>query len=118
VLAAAGLVALEQMTERLAEDHANARLLATAAAEAHPDGVDLDQVETNIVYLEGVDAAAVVAALAESPTSSTTPGWLTCRRGASPPTPRGSPSSAWPTTSPAGPRAPPASAGSPPRPCG
>jgi threonine aldolase len=63
VIAAAGLVALEQMTERLAEDHANARLLAEAAAEAHPDGVDLRQVQTNIVYIEDVDAPAVLTAL-------------------------------------------------------
>lgn len=65
VLAAAGLVALDQMVDRLADDHANARLLAEAAAEVHPDGVDLAQVETNIVYVEDVDAAAVVTGLGE-----------------------------------------------------
>jgi threonine aldolase len=65
VLAAAGLVAFEQMTERLVEDHAHARLLAEAAGAVHPEGVDLNAVETNIVYLERVDAAAVVAALAK-----------------------------------------------------
>lgn len=63
VLAAAGLVALEQMVDRLAVDHANARLLAEAAAEVHPQGVDLAQVMTNIVYLEHVDAPALVAGL-------------------------------------------------------
>lgn len=63
VIAAAGLVALEQMVDRLAEDHAHARVLAEAAAEVAPDHVDLDQVVTNIVYLDDVDAAAVVAAL-------------------------------------------------------
>jgi threonine aldolase len=63
VFAAAGLVALDEMVDRLAEDHANARLLAEAAAEVHPGGVDLDQVQTNIVYVEDVDAAAVVAGL-------------------------------------------------------
>ena len=62
VIAAAGLVALGRI-ERLAEDHANARLLAEAAAEVHPAGVDLDHVVTNIVYVEGVDAAAVAEAL-------------------------------------------------------
>jgi threonine aldolase len=65
VLAAAGLVALEEMVERLAEDHGHARLIAEAAADAHPDGVDLEQVQTNIVYVEQVDAPAVVAALAD-----------------------------------------------------
>jgi threonine aldolase len=62
VLAAAGLVALGRV-DRLAEDHANARLLAEAAAEVHPAGVDLPRVQTNIVYVEGIDAAAVSAAL-------------------------------------------------------
>jgi threonine aldolase len=49
VLAAAGLIALEEGSRRLHEDHANARLLAEALA--HMDGVsiDLDGVETNIV---------------------------------------------------------------------
>jgi threonine aldolase len=64
VIAAAGLVALEHMVDRLADDHANARLLAQAAAEVLPAAVDLAQVQTNIVYVERVDAAAVVAALA------------------------------------------------------
>src|SRR5271166_2823254 len=52
VLAAAGLIALEQGPKRLHEDHANARLLAEALA--HMDGVeiDLDAVETNIVIFK------------------------------------------------------------------
>jgi threonine aldolase len=52
VLAAAGLMALEQGPKRLHEDHANARLLAEALA--HVDGVeiDLDAVETNIVIFK------------------------------------------------------------------
>lgn len=65
VVAAAGLVALAEMVERLADDHEAARVLATAAAEAHPGGVDLDAVVTNIVYLTDTDAPAVVAALRE-----------------------------------------------------
>lgn len=63
VIAAAGLVALEHMVDRLGEDHANARLLAHAAKDAYPEGVDLHQVQTNIVYVEDVDAAGVVADL-------------------------------------------------------
>ena len=62
VLAAAGLVALGRV-ERLADDHANARVLAEAAAEVHPGGVDLPRVQTNIVYVEDLDAAAVVQRL-------------------------------------------------------
>ncbi len=63
VLAAAGLVALETMIPRLAEDHANARLLAQALASAR--GVRVAPVETNIVVatLEGRSAPEVVAAL-------------------------------------------------------
>jgi threonine aldolase len=50
VLAAAGLVALTTMVERLADDHRRARRLATAVAERWPDaGVDPDAVQTNIV---------------------------------------------------------------------
>jgi threonine aldolase len=52
VLAAAGLMALEQGPRRLHEDHANARIVAEALA--HMDGVaiDLDAVETNIVIFK------------------------------------------------------------------
>jgi threonine aldolase len=49
VLAAAGLVALETMVERLADDHARARVLADALAECFPGSVDPDAIETNIV---------------------------------------------------------------------
>ena len=62
VIAAAGLVALDRI-DRLAEDHANARVLAEAAAEVRPDAVDLEQVVTNIVYVNDVDAGAVAQAL-------------------------------------------------------
>jgi threonine aldolase len=49
VLAAAGLVALERMVDRLAEDHANARALAEGLARLPGLEVDLDSVQTNIV---------------------------------------------------------------------
>jgi threonine aldolase len=48
VLAAAGIVALEQMTGRLAEDHARARRLAEGLAEIA--GVRVGPVYTNIFY--------------------------------------------------------------------
>ena len=51
VIAAAGLVALEQMTQRLAEDHSNARRLAEGLAACEPFRSDPSQVKTNIVYL-------------------------------------------------------------------
>jgi threonine aldolase len=49
VIAAAALVGLETMVERLAEDHARARRLADAIAERWPDSTDPAAVETNIV---------------------------------------------------------------------
>jgi threonine aldolase len=49
VLAAAGLIALEEGPKRLHEDHANARLLAEALARMEGVSIDLDAVETNIV---------------------------------------------------------------------
>ena len=49
VIAAAGVVALETMVERLADDHARARTLADVLAEVFPDCVDPALVETNIV---------------------------------------------------------------------
>jgi threonine aldolase len=63
VLAAAGLVALETMTQRLAEDHANARLLAESLAHTPGVCIDLGTVQTNIVILRltGVKSALDVA---------------------------------------------------------
>jgi threonine aldolase len=63
ILAAAGLVAIQTMVTRLAEDHANARLLGEALA-ACPD-VSVAPVQTNIVVatLGAKDAAVAVRAL-------------------------------------------------------
>jgi threonine aldolase len=52
VLAAAGLMALEQGPKRLHEDHANARLLAEALSNIDGVDIDLDAVETNIVIFK------------------------------------------------------------------
>ena len=49
ILAAAGLIALEEMPKRLAEDHANARFLAESLAELPQVEIDLTTVQTNIV---------------------------------------------------------------------
>lgn len=59
ILAAAGLHALDHYVERLADDHAHARVLAEAC------GVDPATVDTNIVVAQRSDAAAFVAAAAE-----------------------------------------------------
>ncbi|HSD85267.1 MAG TPA: low-specificity L-threonine aldolase [Anaerolineae bacterium] len=52
VLAAAGIVALEKMIDRLAEDHAHARRLAEGLADTPGVAVDLDRVQTNIIYFD------------------------------------------------------------------
>jgi threonine aldolase len=52
VVAAAGLVALEEGPKRLHEDHARARRLAEGLAEAFPGSVDLDAVQTNMVLVD------------------------------------------------------------------
>jgi threonine aldolase len=52
VLAAAGIVALTEMTDLLAEDHANARILAEGLAEMDGLSIDPDDIKTNIVYFE------------------------------------------------------------------
>lgn len=59
VLAAAGAYALDHHVERLADDHAHARLLGEAL------GLDPGDVDTNIVVVERPDAPAFVAAAAE-----------------------------------------------------
>ncbi len=51
ILAAAGIVALERMVERLAEDHANARRLGEGLAKLPGLRVDLASVQTNIVIV-------------------------------------------------------------------
>jgi threonine aldolase len=66
VLAAAGLMALEQGPKRLHEDHANARLLAEALSHMGGVEIDLDAVETNIVIFKlrgGQSAAGLTARL-------------------------------------------------------
>jgi len=64
ILAAAGLVALDTMTERLAEDHANARLLAESLAQLAGVEIDPDGVQTNIIRfrLTGKKSAPEVVA--------------------------------------------------------
>src|SRR3984885_14322241 len=69
ILAAAGLIALHEMPKRLAEDHANARLLAEAVAgQAKVAEIDMGAVQTNIVIFKlknDGDAAGFTAALKE-----------------------------------------------------
>lgn len=52
IIAAAGIVALEQMVGRLADDHANARRLAEGLADLPGIILDPGRVQTNIVIFE------------------------------------------------------------------
>jgi threonine aldolase len=54
VLAAAGLIALEKMPERLQEDHDNAKLLAEGLAEIKGIKIDAKKVRTNILVFNVV----------------------------------------------------------------
>jgi threonine aldolase len=67
LMAAAGLVALERMVDRLAEDHRRAKRIAEGLHAIGPRLTDPQAVETNIVMLEightGADARTWIAAL-------------------------------------------------------
>ena len=52
VVAATAVYALENHVERLADDHANARAFASAVAEVDGVTIDLDAVQTNLVFFE------------------------------------------------------------------
>jgi len=68
IMAAAGLVALDEGRARIVDDHARARRLAEAIGEILPGGVDLDMVETNMVFVHteamGLDALETIERLA------------------------------------------------------
>ena len=67
IMAAAGLIALERMVDRLAEDHRRARAIAEGLHAIDPRLSDPKLVETNIVMLDighsGADAKTWIAAL-------------------------------------------------------
>jgi threonine aldolase len=69
VLAAAGLIALEEGPKRLHEDHANAKFLAEGLAKLRGIKLDPEKVQTNIVVFEisgtGLDSAAFTRKLME-----------------------------------------------------
>ena len=52
IIAAAGIVALETMVERLAEDHSNARRLAQGLAQIPGIELDPDDVHTNLLFFD------------------------------------------------------------------
>ena len=63
VFAAAGVVALETMIERLADDHERARRVAGAVADRWPGSIDPERVPTNVVVWQHADPDAVLAHL-------------------------------------------------------
>ena len=65
VLAAAGLVALNDMPGRLPEDHHNAMLLAKAVAESPVVEIDIEGVQTNIVIFSLKDKGGAPAFVAD-----------------------------------------------------
>ncbi len=66
VIAAAGIVALETMVERLADDHEHARLLAQGLAQVPGFRIDPDAVQTNIVISDVPDAISLTRKLREA----------------------------------------------------
>jgi threonine aldolase len=75
IVAAAGLVALEEGPKRLHEDHERARALAAGVADLLPGAVDPADVETNMVYVDteavGLGALEMVRRLAALGVGST-----------------------------------------------
>jgi threonine aldolase len=65
IVAAGCLYALDHHVERLAEDHAHARVLAEGLAQLKGVRLDPGKVETNIVIFEVDDAAGLVQRLAD-----------------------------------------------------
>ena len=61
IIAAAGIVALETMVDRLADDHANARRLARGLSRIPGFAIDPDTVQTNLVFVEVKNGAAELA---------------------------------------------------------
>jgi threonine aldolase len=70
VIAAAGIVALQEMTGRLVDDHRNARRLAEGLSAMRRAQIDPEGVITNIVYVNldpaGRPAAEIVARLTDA----------------------------------------------------
>ncbi len=68
IIAAAGIVALETMIDRLAEDHENARLLAEGLATRPGLRLEPPQVDSNMVFfaVDGIDALDLAGRLSQA----------------------------------------------------
>lgn len=76
ILAAAGIVALNEMIERLADDHAHARLLADGLARLPGVRVAPERVRTNMVFFELADDVPLSSAEVVSRLRDTAGVWL------------------------------------------
>jgi threonine aldolase len=65
ILAAAAIYALDHHVERLAEDHANAKLLADAVRQTSGLSLEPDEVDTNIVIFRVDDSLGAAAEICE-----------------------------------------------------
>jgi len=69
ILAAAGIIAIENMVERLEEDHKNAQILGEGLTDMNGIKVDLETIPTNMVYFDlqgsGMDTYQFLPKLAE-----------------------------------------------------
>ena len=70
VIAAAGIFALENMVERLADDHAMARRLAEGISTIQGLEIPLERVKTNILFCDVIDAGVSAAHIAEQAAAS------------------------------------------------
>jgi len=75
VIAAAGIVALDEMVDRLADDHANARALADGLATIPGIKIDPSLVQTNILFFttNGIDREELARRLRERGVLSSAP---------------------------------------------
>ncbi|MCH8830591.1 MAG: aminotransferase class I/II-fold pyridoxal phosphate-dependent enzyme, partial [Planctomycetes bacterium] len=64
IVAAAAIHALENHIDRLADDHANAKLFAESIADVEGISLNADEVETNLVYFDLSPALGTAAQLA------------------------------------------------------
>jgi threonine aldolase len=76
VVAAAGVYALDNMVDRLAEDHTHARTLAEGLAEVPGISIDLTRVQSNLVVfdVEGMAVPAFLEACAAGGVKGGSPG--------------------------------------------
>ena len=67
VIAAAGIVAMNEMVDRLADDHANARALADGLSQIPGVEIDPSLVQTNILFWKhsGIDSTEIAGSLRE-----------------------------------------------------